>query len=64
MAANISRSLNGVTPEILKKIDDYMDKMDNTVTNEKAVLEGLVVTIAKQASTIATKATNTLALSD
>ena len=64
MAANVSRSLTGVTPEILKKIDDYIDKMDNTVTNEKVVLEGLVVTIAKQASTIATKATNTLALSD
>ena len=41
-----------------------MDNRANTVTNEKAVLEQLVTTNAKQASNIATQATTILALSD
>ena len=41
-----------------------MENTTNTVTNEKAVLEQLVATNAKQASTIATQATTILVLSD
>ena len=40
-----------VTPGILDKIDDHMDNMANAVTNEKAVLDQLVATNTKQAST-------------
>ena len=40
-----------VTPGILDKMYDYMDNMANDVTNEKAVLEKLVETNTKQAST-------------
>ena len=38
-------------------MDDYMDNMANAVTNENTVLEQLVVTNAKQATTIATQTT-------
>ena len=41
-----------------------MDNMANTVTNEKAVIEQLVVTNVKQDSTISTQAIPILSLSD
>ena len=41
-----------------------MENTTNTVTNKKAVLEQLVATNAKKASTIATQATTILVLSD
>ena len=31
---NISRSLTGVKPDILDKMDNYMDNMANAVTNK------------------------------
>ena len=42
---------------------DYMDNMDNAITNEKDVLEQLVDTNSNQASTITTQATTILSLS-
>ena len=45
-------------------MDDYMDNMANVVINEKAVIEQLLGTNSKQASTIATQSTNILSLSD
>ena len=62
MVANPSRPPTSITPDILDKMDDYMDNMANSVTNKKAVLEKLTVTNAKQASTITTQATTILAL--
>ena len=58
------KSLTGVTPNILKKMDDYMDNISNAVTNEKDVLDQIVAINAKQSSTIATRSTNTISLSD
>ena len=54
LAANPSRSPTRVTPDILDKMDDYMDNMAYTVPNRKAVIEQLVATNAKQSSTITT----------
>ena len=61
--ANTSRTPTGATPDILDKMDDYMDNMSNSVTNKKAVLEKLVATNAKKPSTIITQATTNLSLS-
>ena len=58
------RSFTGTPPNILDKIDDYMDNMTNVVTNERAVLEQLVATNANKASTITNQATTILALSE
>ena len=38
VATNPPRSLTGVTPDILSKMDDHMDKMDSDITNKKAIL--------------------------
>ena len=64
MAANPPRSLTGVTPDILDKMDDYMDNMDNAVTNKKSFLDKLVATNANQASIISIKSTTIISLSD
>ena len=64
MAANTSRPLTGVTPNIHNKMYDYMDNMDNVVKNKKSVLEQLVETNIKQSSTIVTQATIILVISD
>ena len=64
MVAKPSRPPTVITPDILEKMDDYMDSMDNSVTNKKDVLERLVPTNTKQASIIATQATTVLDLSD
>ena len=45
-------------------MDDYMDNMAKAITKKKSILEKLVVTNAKQASTAATQAAAVLALSD
>ena len=64
MEDNTSRPPTSITPNILDKMYDYMDNMANAITNEKAVLEQLVATNAKQASTISTQATTILSLLD
>ena len=51
-------------PDIIHKMNDYMDNKTNCVTNEKALIEQLVATNGKQASTIATSFTTVLTLSD
>ena len=47
MEANPSRPPNSVNPDILDKMDYYIDNMANAVTNEKPVLEQLMATNAK-----------------
>ena len=44
-------------------MDDYMDNMDNAITNKKAVLEQLEETKARQVFTIAKQFTTILSLS-
>ena len=63
MAANTSRTPAIVTPEIINKMDDYMDNMANFVTSDKAILQQLMATNNKKSSTITTQATTILALS-
>ena len=48
VADNPSRPPTGVPPDILDKMNDYIDNMDNVVTNEKAVLDQLVVVNSKK----------------
>ena len=64
VATKPSNPPTNITHEILNKMDDYMDNMANVVINEKAVIEQLLGTNSKQASTIATQSTNILSLSD
>ena len=64
MAAKTPRSLTGVTPNILDKMDDYIDNMAKSITNKKAVLDKLVANNYKQSSNISMKANNIPTLSD
>ena len=64
MAAKPSRPPTGVTPDIIYKMDDYMDNMAKAITKKKSILEKLVVPNAKKAYTATTQAAAVLALSD
>ena len=61
-ATNTSIPPDGVTPNILDKMYNYMHNMANSVTNKKSVLEQLVPTNAKQSYTIVIQDTTILIL--